>query len=140
MHRHIHELVVQYIEALHFQIVQTLMNTFPRDLTKIGPFLSEIRYGEDEVPRRKLVAYGVAINIICGTPSTPVLRYYNSGGTKIREIRENIWNWKSEKNKPGTPYSQSVPVPGIPVILAVYVIHTTTPFPATPHMTYIVWT
>ena len=25
------------------------MNTFARDLTKIGPFLSEIRYGEDEV-------------------------------------------------------------------------------------------
>ena len=43
------DLDVSKIPALHFQIVQTLMNTFARDLTKIGPFLSDIRYGEDEV-------------------------------------------------------------------------------------------
>ena len=34
---------------MHFQIMQTLTHTFVRDLTKIGPFLSEIRSGEDEV-------------------------------------------------------------------------------------------
>jgi hypothetical protein len=34
---------------LHFQIMQTLTHTFVRDLTKIGPFLSEIQSGEDDV-------------------------------------------------------------------------------------------
>ena len=39
--------------------MQTLTFTFVRDLTKIGPFLSEIRSGEDEVENLGLSNYYV---------------------------------------------------------------------------------
>ena len=43
--------------------MQTLTHTFVRDLTKIGPFSSEIRSGEDEVENLGLSNYYV---VPCG--------------------------------------------------------------------------